>query len=88
MMGEAKRKAARFVAEIDHAELAARFAEIAMGLKRPTGITGKEFMDDALRRAAASGEPDATYAVKCWGTMAHTAILYLGECIENGKQPS
>lgn len=87
-MGEAKRKASSFVAEINEDEMAARFAEIAMGLKRPPGMSGSAVMADAERKAAASRDPYAAYAVQCWRRMARAAINYLGECIESGKAPS
>lgn len=87
-MGEAKRKASSFVAEINEMEMAARFAEIAMGLKRPPGMSGAAVIADAERRAASSGDPDTLYAVQCWRRMAKAAIAYLGECIDNGKTPN
>ena len=87
-MGEAKRKASSFVAEINEMEMAARFAEIAMGFKRPPGMTGAAVTADAERRAATSGDPNTVYAVQCWRCMARAAIAYLGECIDKGSEPS
>lgn len=87
-MGEAKRKASSFVAEIDEMEMAARFAEIAMGLKRPPGMSGAAVIAEAEQKAKASGDPHAVYAVQCWRHMARAAIAYLGECIDKGKTPN
>lgn len=86
-MAREKQIAAAFVAEIDEAELALRFAEIAIGMKRPPGKTAAECMDDFKFRAAMAG-PEAMKVANDMHAMARAAVLYLHECIKNGRKPS
>lgn len=87
-MGEAKRKASQFVAQIDEVELAVRLAEIAIDLKRPPGKTAAECIADLEFKAASTGVPEAMKVVRDMRAMSRAAILYFGECIAKGQTPS
>lgn len=88
-MGEAaRRKAASFVAEIDETELTLRLAEIAIGLKRPPGMSAADALRQLRQHAETSGQPEAAQVYESFARMARTACLYFGECIAKGSQPS
>lgn len=88
-MGEAaRRKAASFVAEIDETELTLRIAEIAIGAKRPPGLSAADALRDLKRSAEASGLPEVARTYDSFGRMARAACIYFGECIAKGSQPS
>ncbi len=84
-MRAAKKAAITFVAEIDEAELTLRFAEIGCGIKRPPGMGAKEALDYLN---AITTDPYAKKVLRDFHKMARTAILYLGDCIQNGSRPS
>lgn len=88
-MGEAaRRKAASFVAEIDETELTLRIAEIAIGAKRPPGLSAADALRDLKQRAEGSGHAEAAQTYDSFGRMARAACLYFGECIAKGSEPS
>lgn len=88
-MGEAaRRKAASFVAEIDETELALRLAETAIGLKRPSGLSAVDALQQLKQQAVASGHPEAVQVYDSFARMARIACLYFSECIANGSEPS
>ncbi len=68
---------AKYVAEINEAELAIRMAEAAIGMKRPPGKSTQECLDSF---PADWGE--------AFGRAAKAAMTYWAECIDVANQPS
>jgi len=85
-MSEPKKKVLALVAELDADELATRLIEIGCHMKRPMGLKGKEAMD-AFRKRADKGQIP-TYIVRDFEAMAHVAIKYMGECVQNASKPN
>lgn len=83
-MGEAARKRAIFVAEINADELAFRLMQIGIGMRPPPHINATEALDEAERNwpmpCAAGGFP--------FRRMARASLEYWRECIEKGQAPS
>lgn len=77
---KAKVAAERFVAEINEAELVARIAETAIGLKRPPGTPALKVIADMER---IDPETSATFT-----RIARVALTYFSECVSKGSQPS
>ena len=73
----------KLVVEIDEDELAVRLMETAIGLKRPPSDMrpARKILADAKESL---GDDDAFR----FELMAKRAILYFGECIAKGRQPS
>ena len=71
------RAVAKFIAQIDEAELAVRIGEALMGLTRPEGATAEQTLDgtDADIRAM-------------FRAAARAAMEYWGECIRAAARPS
>lgn len=78
-MSKADRAATKLVGEIDEAELAMRFIEIAIGLKRPVGADPRE---ELLRAAAIPGCADIVETMR---KQARASVLYFHECISKSK---
>jgi hypothetical protein len=83
---EAKRRADRFVAEIDPSELAVRLIERGCHIKRPAGLSGQDAWAQFEKSAASGSIPE--YIVRDFEAMAHIAIAYFGECVETLQRPS
>jgi len=83
---KAKLTAASFVAEIDAAELAVRLIERGCHMKRPAGLTGRLAWEQFEKAARDGRVPE--YIVRDFEAMAHIAVAYFGECINNGQSPS
>jgi hypothetical protein len=81
-MGEAKRRAAFWVAEIDEAELAVRLMERGCRMKRPVDASPGDILEEAVRAWPVEGGPFP------FRDMARIAIEYLRECVNNGVVPS
>lgn len=67
---QARKKAAKFIAQIDEVELAVRMIEARTGLKRPEGATA------AAALAVLDVEEQAS-----WRASARAAMTYWRECV-------
>lgn len=75
MVTKAKAHGVSAVAEISEAELAVRMCEANYGIRRPTGSTAEQALDNM--------EPEVRRA---WRRSANAAMSYWRECIENMQQ--
>lgn len=71
--------------DVDGEELACRIAEAAIGIKRPSGMTARQALDDMRRATTSAGQPDM---VPGFERAAQVAAEYIAQCAEKGRQPS
>jgi hypothetical protein len=83
MSQDGKTVAKSFIAEMNADELALRLMAIGIGLRPPPGTNATTALDEAER--AWPRDPSGSFPFR---RMAHAAISYLGECVENGQRPA